>query len=91
MANIPTNHEVEIIKALRGKRSLRIFAAYLNVLIPPTLPSARTSFVTAGAWVNGKQRVSDACLLAWQIYYADNDPRRVAALAIIGIRNKEKK
>lgn len=82
------NTEGAVIRNLRGERSLRDCAEWLNENIPAELSGASTTFASVHNWEDGVNQVSDASLLAWQIFYPKNDQRHKAALDILTLRKK---
>lgn len=79
--------EAELVQALRGKLSFRIFEAYLNEKIPAGAPGT-TTFASAWNWVNDIHPVNNASLWAWKHYYPEGDPRHQLALDISELRHK---
>lgn len=80
--------EAAVIRNLRGEKSLRDCAEYLNENVPGELKGAHTTFASIHNWENSENGVSDACLLAWQIFYPAKDARNQAALRILTLRKR---
>lgn len=79
--------EAELVQALRGALSFRIFEAYLNEKIPAGAPGT-TTFASAWNWVNDIHPVNNASIWAWKHYYPEGDPRHQLALDLLELRHK---
>lgn len=79
--------EAELVTELRGDRSLKTFATYLNEKIPALTPGKITS-QSVWHWVNEIYFVNQASLWAWQRYYPEGDPRHQLAVDILELRRK---
>lgn len=78
--------EGELVRALRGGRSFRAFEEYLNEEIPQGMPGY-TTFANVWNWEQELYPVTDACLMAWRVFYPAEDARHRLALEILGGRD----
>ena len=81
------NEEGKLMRELRGERSYREFAAYINKKIPAGMPG-KTTHASIYQWENGIHNVTDSCLLAWTMFYPKTDERNKLAQAIIKLRHR---
>lgn len=76
-----------MVRVLRGLRTYRDFAVYLNEKIPTGAPGT-TTHQSPWNWENDIHPVNNASLWAWKQYYPEGDPRHQLALDIRALRHK---
>ena len=82
---LSTVTEGDLVRALRGERSLRDFADYLNQGIFGWM-QATTTHQSVMNWENGVYPVALKHLMAWESSYAEKDPRHQLAVDILNLR-----
>lgn len=82
---LSTPTEGDLVRKLRGERSLRDFADYLNEGIPGWLQGA-TTHQSVTNWENGVYPVALKHLMAWESSYASKDARHQLAVDILNLR-----
>ncbi len=84
---ITETEEGNLVRAVRGEMSYRQFESYLNANIPPGMPGSTTHTMVSN-WEKKIHPVTDACLLAWTVFYDKADNRHRLANIIIALRQR---
>ena len=79
--------EGQLVRKLRGERSLREFEDYLNQNIPAGM-SGRTTHQSVWNWEYDIHPVTDGCLMAWRDVYSPKDARHQLAVDIVALRKE---
>lgn len=82
---LSTVTEGDLVRKLRGERSLREFADYLNEGIPGWL-EATTTHTSVASWENGVTPVTLKHLMALESSYDEKDARHQLAIDILRLR-----